>query len=92
MKINWKVRRKNPLFWFQIFLAIAVPIGAYFGISGEDITTWAILGKVIIDAISNPYVLSTILAAVYAAVNDPTTAGHRDSERALGFDEPRKDL
>lgn len=35
--INWQVRAKNPQFWFQIFLGIAVPIGTYFGVIGKDI-------------------------------------------------------
>nr|WP_017728788.1 phage holin [Halalkalibacterium ligniniphilum] len=25
MKINWKVRSSNPLFWVQVFLAITDP-------------------------------------------------------------------
>ena len=40
MKINWKVRFKNPVFIGQLALAIFVPILAYMGITVEDLTTW----------------------------------------------------
>lgn len=45
MKINWKVRFKNPVFWVQVILAIAMPVLAYAGLSFEDITTWSILWR-----------------------------------------------
>lgn len=89
MKINWKVRFKNPMFVIQIFLAIAVPIGAYFGIAGSDITSWTALGKLICDAISNPYVLFTVLVSLYNATIDPTTKGLKDSNHALNYNEPK---
>lgn len=89
MKINWKVRFKNPMFVIQIFLAIAVPIGAYFGIAGSDITSWTVLGKLICDAISNPYVLFTVLVSLYNATIDPTTRGLKDSNHALNYNEPK---
>lgn len=91
MKINWKVRYHNPLFWVQMFLAVAVPIGAYFGLTGQDITSWPILFGVILDAISNPYVLFTVAISVYNAISDPTTSGLSDSRQALRYSKPRKD-
>lgn len=90
MKINWKVRGKNPQFWTQVFLAVAVPIGAYFGITGADLTTWGALGNVLVDAVLNPYVLFTIVVSVYNAIPDPTVAGISDSDRAMTYDKPRK--
>lgn len=91
MKINWKVRANNPQFWFQVFLSIAVPIGAYFGVSGADITSWSALGGLLADAVSNPYVLFTVAVSVYNAVADPTTDGLGDSQLALSYAKPRKD-
>ncbi|WP_017728476.1 phage holin [Halalkalibacterium ligniniphilum] len=91
MKINWKVRSSNPLFWVQVFLAIVVPIGAYFGLTGQDITSWPILFRVVIDALSNPYVLFTVAVSVYNAVMDPTTYGLGDSKQALGYKKPKKE-
>ena len=49
MKINWKVRVKNPWFWVQIAIAALVAMLAYAGLTGADITTWSKLGKLIID-------------------------------------------
>lgn len=92
MKINWKVRFRNPLFWFQVFLAVAVPIGAYFGITGSDITTWKTLFALVFDAVSNPFVLFTIVVSVWNTVNDPTVAGMSDSQRALKYVTPNKDV
>lgn len=92
MKINWKVRAKNPQFWLQIALAIVVPVGGYFGITGADVTTWLALWNVIVDAVSNPYVLFIIGVSLYNSVLDPTTRGFSDSQRALNYDEPAKSV
>lgn len=89
MKINWKVRFRNPMFWFQIFLAVAVPIGAYFGITGSDITSWGILLQIIVDAISNPFVVGTIIVSVFNAINDPVVSGLSDSKQALRYERPK---
>lgn len=91
MKINWKVRANNPQFWLQVFLSVAVPVGAYFGVTGADMTSWSALGGLLVDAVSNPYVLFTVAVSVYNAVADPTTEGLGDSNRALSYDKPRKD-
>lgn len=91
MRINWKVRRRNPQFWIQIALAVVVPVGAYYGITGADVTSWGALFGIIVDALKNPYVLFMIGASVYNAIPDPTVKGVSDSEQALGYDKPRKD-
>lgn len=88
-KINWRVRVRNVQFWAQTFLAVAVPIGGYFGITGADITTWGALFDVLSDAVANPYVLFTIAVSVYNSIPDPTVAGLSDSAQALGYDKPR---
>ena len=86
--INWKVRANNPQFWFQIFLAIAVPIGTYFGVTGKDVTSWKVLIDLIGQAVSNPYVIAIVAVSVYNAVNDPSTKGVRDGENALEYVKP----
>ena len=86
--INWKVRANNPQFWFQIFLAIAVPIGTYFGVTGKDVTSWKVLIDLIGQAVSNPYVIVMVAVSVYNAVNDPSTKGVRDGENALEYVKP----
>lgn len=86
--INWKVRFKNPVFIGQLVLAILTPILAYAGLTYSDITTWAALGKLLLDAISNPYVFSLVLVSFWNALNDPTTSGLTDSARAMGYKVP----
>jgi phi LC3 family holin len=90
MKINWKVRFKNPLFYVQIVLSVLTPILTYLGLTATDLTTWAKLGDVLLKAISNPYVLSLVLVSVYNALVDPTTRGFGDSEQALTYEKPKK--
>ena len=86
--INWKVRFRNPVFIAQIILAIFTPILAYAGLTMQDITTWATLGKLIVGAISNPYVLGLVIVSLWNAVNDPTTAGIGDGMYGLSYDVP----
>ena len=90
MKINWKVRVKNPHFWLQIFLAVFSTILGYAGISGADVTTWGKVFELICMALSNPYCLFLICAAVWNAINDPTTKGISDSKQALTYTKPKE--
>lgn len=90
MKINLKVRFKNPLFYVQLVLSVLTPILTYLGLTATDLTTWAKLGDVLIQAISNPYVLSLVIVSVYNALVDPTTSGFGDSEKALTYTVPNK--
>lgn len=91
MKINWKVRFKNPQFIAQLVVSIFVPILAYMGITAEDLTTWNMVGKVLFEAISNPYVLMLVIVSVYNSINDPTVSGISDSRQALNYKKPRRD-
>lgn len=88
MKINWKVRFANPEFYAQLALAIFVPILAYFGLNWEDMTTWAAIGNLFVQAVQNPVVVLSVVVSVYNAIIDPTTKGIGDSARALTYDKP----
>lgn len=88
MKINWKVRARNPMFWVQVFLSVALPVGGYFGLTGSDITSWPILWKVTVDALSNPFVLFSAGISLYNAVLDPTTPGVSDGRVGLSYKKP----
>lgn len=89
MKINWKVRFRNPYFWVQIGIAILMPILAYLGLSVEDLTTWGKVGQVLLEAILNPYVLGLVVVSVFNAIQDPTTKGLSDSANALTYTKPK---
>lgn len=89
--MNLKVRFKNPVFIVQLILAILTPILAYAGLTLQDLTTWKALGDLLLGAISNPYVLGMIAVSVWNALNDPTTSGVKDSQRALSYTQPYKE-
>lgn len=88
--INWKVRVKNPVWWAQMVLAILTPILAYAGLTAQDMTSWAALGNLLLDAVRNPYVLGLVVVSVWNAVNDPTTSGVSDSSQALTYNRPKE--
>lgn len=87
--MNLKVRLKNPVFIFQLILAIFTPILAYAGLTAQDLTTWAKLWNLLVSAVSNPYVLTLVGVSVWNAMNDPTTKGLTDSERAKTYESPK---
>ncbi len=88
MKLNLKVRLRNPVFIAQILMAVLTPILAYAGLTVQDITSWDALGKLLLGAVQNPYVLGMIAVSVWNALNDPTTKGLKDSDRAMTYDDP----
>ncbi|WP_427110852.1 phage holin [Lysinibacillus xylanilyticus] len=87
-QLNLKVRAKNPQFWISVALALGAPLFAYYGISGAELTTWGSVWKLGTDALSNPYVLTLMGASLYGALNDPTTKGFGDSQRAMSYHKP----
>lgn len=88
--MNLKVRMKNWSFWVSVLISIGAPILAYFGLTAADITTWAALGRVLLDAVSNPYVVGLVLVSLYNALIDPTTKGIKDSAQALTYEKPKE--
>lgn len=81
--INWKVRVKNRAFWVALIPAVILVVQLVAGLFGWNIDLTDISGKLvaIVDAI---FVVLTILGIV----QDPTTKGIGDSERALTYKEP----
>ena len=91
MKINWKVRFKNPMFWIGILIAVVATILTQLGVSWEQVTNWKSFFKLFVDAVSNPVVIVAVITAVYNAVIDPTTKGMCDSKDALKYDKPKEE-
>ena len=63
---------------------------AYAGLTAADLTTWESVGALLCNAVRNPYCLFLVLSSVWNAVNDPTTKGVADSERARQYTIPQK--
>ena len=91
MKINWRVRLKNPVFWAQLAAAIVLPILAYLGLAWGDMTSWAALAGILVQAVKNPVILVSVVVSVWGIVNDPPTAGLGDSKKALGYQRPKQE-
>lgn len=81
MKIDWKARLQNPVFWFHLAVAVFAPILAAAGIGWEQVTSWPTLWQVICDGVANPVVVVAVLTAIWAAITDPTTAGLGDKSK-----------
>ena len=91
MKINWKVRFKNPMFWAQIAVSVLSPILVGLGMQWIDMTTWNALGDALYRAVCNPVIVVAVVGSVWTAVTDPTTAGLGDSAQALTYRRPKED-
>ena len=84
MKINWKVRIKNPVFWLTIIPALTT-------------CAYAVLGACdIVPALTENMVINIATAIITALTTvgvlvDPTTAGLGDSHLAMTYGAPRKD-
>ncbi|MDD4843543.1 MAG: phage holin [Anaerotignum sp.] len=87
MKINWKVRLKNPYFWIGLFGVIMASLGA----KPEDFTSWALVWEELKNVAGNPFLLISVIMAVIGVVTDPTTKGICDSKQALCYTKPRED-
>lgn len=86
--MNLRVRIKNPVFWVQIILGAVATALAYAGLTAADMTSWPALWDVICGTVSNPYCLFLIASNIWSALNDPTTSGVTDSDRAKSYDKP----
>ena len=51
-------------------------------------TTWAGVWEIIKGKVSNPYCLFLVACNVWSALNDPTTSGVTDSDRAKTYTAP----
>ena len=90
MKINWKVRLKNPVFWAQVAVALLSPILVSLGLQWGDMTTWPALGEVLRQAVCSPVILVAVIVSLWGVITDPTTQGLGDSQQALTYDKPKK--
>lgn len=84
--INWRVRINNKQFWTSLIPAIALVVQAVLAVFGISLQFDSLVGKLIavVDAV---FAVLVILGIVV----DPTTAGVKDSERAMQYVEPWQD-
>lgn len=84
--INWRVRIKNKNFWLALIPAVIVLVQVVAALFGYTLDLGDIGNKLIavVDAVF-------VVLAILGIVNDPTTHGLSDSNRAMLYDEPKKD-
>lgn len=85
MKLNFKVRAKNPWFWVGL---VGVILSA-MGVKPEMFTSWALVRDAIVGLVCNPFRLGTVIVAVLGVFIDYTTKGVSDSDLAMTYDSPR---
>ena len=90
MNINWKVRSNNWVWWAQVICAIVLPLIVGTGAKWEEMTSWALLGKTLLEALKNPVVVVSMIVSLWTAITDPTTKGLGDSEQAMTYVKPKE--
>ena len=86
MKINWKVRIKNKVFWLALVPAVLLLIQVVAAVLGIDLKLDA-LGDKLLAVVNALFAVLTILGVV----TDPTTVGISDSKQAMEYDKPKCD-
>lgn len=84
--INWTVRLKNKNFWLALIPAILLLIqvvAAPFGL----VIDLGELGNQLLAIVNAIFAVMTIIGIV----EDPTTAGIKDSSQAMTYEEPKKE-
>lgn len=84
MKINWKVRLKNPVFWMTIIPAIT---GFVYTVLGAFEIVPALSENVVLNLATMVITALTTLGVLI----DPTTKGVSDSGLAMTYEVPRID-
>lgn len=86
MKINWKVRAKNKLFWITLIPAVLMLVTTIAGIFGYELDFGVLQGK-LIEVVEAAFSVLAILGIVA----DPTTAGMEDSILAMTYEKPKEE-
>ena len=73
-KINWRVRLRNKTFWLTL-VPLLVLLSQQLGLNWVPENWESIFGTVM------------AILTVVGIINDPTTAGIKDSEQALAYHE-----
>lgn len=82
MKINWKVRLKQPAFWIA---TIPVVISFVYSV----LALLGVVPSITEESVQNLFIMAVSLLAQLGIVVDPTTKGVSDSDRAMNYDKPQ---
>lgn len=84
--INWAVRIKNKNFWLALIPAVLLLVQTVAAVCGYTLDLGE-LGNRLIAVVNAVFGVLVILGVI----NDPTTAGIRDSCQAQGYQAPKED-
>ena len=84
--INWKVRLASKAFWVAIIPALLLLVQAIAAVFGYTLALDGIEAR-LLDLVNAVFAVLVILGIV----NDPTTAGLRDSQQAMSYTKPKED-
>lgn len=76
MKIDFRSRATNGVFWFTLLCAVLSAVG----LSPEMFTSWDIVWQEIVNLVSNPFRLGLAVVAIYGVINNPTVKGLGDGK------------
>lgn len=81
--INWTVRFKNKNFWLSFVPALILLVQVLASLFGFTLELEGLAAR-LLDVVNALFAVLALLGVV----NDPTTAGAADSERAMGYERP----
>ena len=81
MKINWKVRLKQPSFWIATIPVVITFVYSVLALIG-------IAPSITQDTVQNLFLALVAVLAQFGIVVDPTTKGVSDSDRAMKYNKP----
>ena len=81
MKINWRVRLRQPAFWVA-----TIPVVISFVYSVLAMAN--VVPSVTEDNVQNLFIAVVAVLAQLGITVDPTTKGVSDSDRAMNYDKP----
>ena len=84
-QINWKVRMANKTFWLSLIPAVLLLVQVVASVFGFTLDLGE-LGNKLLEVVNALFAVLAILGVV----NDPTTAGVADSQRAMSYESPYK--
>ncbi len=81
--INWKVRVLNKTFWITLVPALALLLQTFLAVFGVKLELGDTTDKLLV-------FINALFAVlmIVGIVNDPTTSGISDSERAMTYETP----
>lgn len=85
IKLNWLVRAKNPNFWIGL---VGIALVA-MGVDAAMFTSWQTVIDSIVALVKNPFMLVSVLIAVWGYIQDFTTKGVSDSDTVMDYEKPR---